>query len=79
MMGSALLVSIRHPSAFMRIEDNNDDMDFYVNMSVVYLTMTTGVMALFTFPTANVALLSLLDHFTHLDKILRFDGRCEER
>ncbi len=76
------MCTISTPAAFSRLSlvgEENDVTDFYVSMALVYLTMVTGIVALFTFPTSNRLLLELIDHFTHLDKILRFDGRSEER
>lgn len=89
MAGCALVCAISPPSAFKRLRidyldgTNGDDdptiIDFYVSLAACYMTLLTGVMALFTFPRSNGALLNLLRLFSQLDKILRFDGRLEER
>lgn len=81
MAGGGVMCTIKPPSALARLasDGDTDTTDFYVSIAVVYIIMAHGIMALLTFPTANAALLALIDHFTHLDKILRFDGRSDER
>lgn len=76
--GGALLCYIYKPGSITKDEDSAT-LDYYVKLTLIYATILAGVHSLFLFPMAWKRVLHFVVLFSNIDKILRFDGRMEER
>lgn len=74
--GGAIICQIYQPNI---ISTSEKSLDYLVKLGLIYATIFAGVQSLFIFPMKWNGVLNFVKHFSNIDKILRFDGRMEER
>lgn len=76
LLGGAIVCQVYQPNI---IKASDQNLDYFVKMGLIYATIFAGVQSLFIFPMKWNGVLNFVKHFSNIDKILRFDGRMEER
>ncbi|CAL8078391.1 unnamed protein product [Orchesella dallaii] len=79
--GGGLLCHVYKPNHLRREETKlgGENIDYYAKLALIYCTIFAGVQSLFIFPMKWNQVVNFVRLFSNVDKILRFDGRDEER
>lgn len=77
--GGAILCSIYKPGIIQSASVSDRNMDYYVKIALIYATIFCGIQSLFIFPMKWSGMLNFVKLISNIDKILRFDGRMEEK
>ena len=70
MTAGAVLCSVRQPVVIKEMMSGSEKTDFYVIMTVFYMTMIMGIISLSIFPKKFSLLLHYIEHFSSIDKLL---------